>query len=125
MAKYRQIDIGSVKTISIKKRKSKVRLQDFAGVFDSQRGSFAGFIKSLPHILVAEDLRNFAIDVVTAQQRRKPVVVLMGAHVVKVGLSPLLIDLVKRKTITCIAMNGAAAIHDVETALFGQTSEDV
>jgi deoxyhypusine synthase len=55
----------------------------------------------------------------------KPVIVLMGAHVIKVGLSPLVVDLIKRGVITCVAMNGAAAIHDVETAMWGKTSEDV
>ena len=125
MTPYRQIDISKVKTISIKSRKSKVHLQDFAGVFDPKRQSFSSFIKSLPHILVAEDLRDFVDDVVASARRRKPVIVLIGAHVIKVGLSPLLIDLMKRKMITCIAMNSAAAIHDVETALWGMTSEDV
>ena len=67
----------------------------------------------------------FVDDVVKSVRRKKPVVVLIGAHVIKVGLAPLLIDLMKRKVITCIAMNSAAAIHDVETALWGMTSEDV
>ncbi|MBI1803545.1 MAG: hypothetical protein HY033_01775 [Ignavibacteriae bacterium] len=125
MPSYRQIDISKVKTISIKSRKSKVHQQDFAGIFDPKRQSFSSFIKSLPHILVADDLRNFVDDVVTSARRRKPVIALIGAHVIKVGLSPLLIDLMKRNVITCIAMNSAAAIHDVETALWGMTSEDV
>ena len=114
-----------MKTILIGKRKSKVHLGDFAQVFDAGKGSFKGFVKSLPHILVAEDLRKFTEDVARSHKRGKPFIVMMGAHVVKVGLAPLLIDLVKKNVITCIAMNSAAAIHDVETAMWGKTSEDV
>jgi hypothetical protein len=125
MAPYRQIDFSKIKTISIKTRKSKVRAKDFARVFDAKKGSFAEFAAGLPHILVAQDLRNLVNDITAARRNRKPVVALIGAHVIKVGLSPLLIDLVKKGVISCIAMNSAAAIHDVETALFGTTSEDV
>ncbi|HTK82565.1 MAG TPA: hypothetical protein VL633_09760 [Bacteroidota bacterium] len=125
MAKYRQIDFSKIRTISIGKRKSKVRSGDFAKVFDPKRETFARFVDGLPHILVAQDLRDFAGTIVASRQKNKPVIVLIGAHVIKVGLAPVLIDLVRRKIVTCIAMNSAAAIHDVETALFGTTSEDV
>jgi len=125
MAKYKQADLRKVKTISIASRKSKVRTSDFAKVFDPRKESFSAFVRSIPHILVAEDLRRFVGDVIRARRRKKPVIVMIGAHVIKVGLSPILIDLMKRKVITAIAMNSAAAIHDVETARFGQTSEDV
>ncbi len=125
MSKFRQADLAGVTTISIRKRKSKVRPEDFARVFDPRSGSFDGFVRSLPNILVARDLRMFVGDVLRAHRRRKPVIVLMGAHVIKVGLTPLLIDLLRRRVIDCIAMNGAAAIHDVETAMWGRTSEDV
>ncbi len=125
MAKYKQADLSKVKTISIKARKSKVEFHSFARVYNPAKDSFGTFIESLPHILVAEDLRRFVDDVENARRQKKPVIVMMGAHVVKVGLSPLLIDLAERGVITCLAMNSAAAIHDVETALFGKTSEDV
>lgn len=125
MASYKQIDLGKVKTISMKSRKSKVSFDHFARVFDPQKESFSAFVRSLPKILVAEDLRLFVDDIVNSVRKRKPVVALIGAHVVKVGLSPLLIDLVKRNVISCVAMNSAAAIHDVELALWGKTSEDV
>ncbi|MBI4547796.1 MAG: hypothetical protein HY707_07445 [Ignavibacteriae bacterium] len=125
MAKYKQVDLSKVKTISIKKRKSKVRFEDFAEVFNPKKQSFSEFVKSLPHILVAEDLRVFVSDVVTAHKRKKPIIALIGAHVIKVGLAPLIVDLLQRHIITGIAMNSAAAIHDVETALWGKTSEDV
>jgi len=114
-----------VKTLSIAKRKSKVRLEDFARVFDAKNDAFSGFIDSLPHILVAEDLRSFVDDAAQSRKKGKPFIVMMGAHVVKVGLAPLLIDLINQGVITCIAMNSAAAIHDVETAKWGKTSEDV
>ena len=125
MPKYKQIDLSKVKTISIKKRKSKVQFRDFAEVFNPKKQSFSAFVKSFPHILVAEDLRQFVNDVVTSRKRKKPIIALIGAHVIKVGLAPLIIDLLQRRIITGLAMNSAAAIHDVETALFGKTSEDV
>lgn len=124
MAHYKQIDLSNVKTISIATRKSKVRIKDFARVFEPKQ-SFSKFVNTLPHILVAEDLRKFVEDVVKSVKKRKPVIAMLGAHVIKVGLSPLIIDLLKKKIITCVSMNSAAAIHDVETAKFGMTSEDV
>jgi hypothetical protein len=75
--------------------------------------------------LVARDLKSLASDIVRAHRQRKPVVFMMGAHVIKVGLSPLLIDLMECGIITAIALNGAGIIHDSELALFGITSEDV
>ena len=125
MSEYKQIDLRKVKTISIGHRKSKVRPAQFASIFDPRREPFSKFIQSFPHILVAEDLRSFVDDVVQSVRRRKPVMVMLGAHVIKVGLGPLLIDLVDRKIITSVSMNSAAAIHDVETAMWGKTSEDV
>ncbi len=125
VAKFTQADLSKVKTISMKSRRSKVQVRDFAKPFDPSAGRFGEFVKSLPRILVAQDLRDFVDDVASARRRRKPVLVMLGAHVVKVGLAPLLIDLMKRKVITALALNSAAAIHDVESTLFGQTSEDV
>ncbi|HCV43694.1 MAG TPA: hypothetical protein DGH68_09440, partial [Bacteroidetes bacterium] len=125
MSKFKRADLSKVKTISIKKRKSKVTPDDFAKVFDGKKGSFADFADSLPRILVADDLRSLADDIIAARKKNKPVILMMGAHVIKVGLSPILIDLIKRNMITAVAMNSAAAIHDVETAMWGQTSEDV
>ena len=125
MTSYRRADLSKVKTISIKKRKSKVSPKDFAVPFDEQRNSFSEFVGSMPHILVAEDLRSLVTDVVASRSRKKPVILFMGAHVIKVGVSPVVIDLVKRGVISAVAMNSAAAIHDVETAMWGKTSEDV
>jgi hypothetical protein len=125
MTRYPRADLSKVKTISIRTRESKVSPQQFAVPFTGKRDSFSAFVNGLPDILVARDLRGLVRDIVRAKQKRKPVVLMMGAHVVKVGLAPVVIDLMERKVITAVAMNSAAAIHDVETALWGQTSEDV
>ena len=124
MSKYIQINLSGVKTISIKGRKSKVTPKDFAKPL-AAKASFSDFADSLPQILIAKDLRALVKDIVSAYVKKKPVILMMGAHVVKVGLSPLIVDLLKRGVITHVAMNSAASIHDVETAMWGQTSEDV
>lgn len=123
--KQKRADLSKVRTISVRRRKSKVTPADFAIPFDAEGDSFRRFVDSLPRILVAEDLRSVASDVVRARRRKAPVLVMIGAHVVKVGLAPVLIDLMERGAVTALAMNSAAAIHDVETALWGKTSEDV
>jgi len=125
MSRYKSADLSKVTTISIKSRKSKVTPADFALPFDGHGGSFEEFVDSLPDILVARDLKRVVTDILDARRKGKPVILMMGAHVIKVGLSPVLIDLVKKDLVTAIAMNSASAIHDVETAMWGQTSEDV
>lgn len=125
MSKFTRADLSRIQTISIKSRKSKVRLSDFGRPFDGANAAFAAFADTLPNILVAADLRVLVGDIIRSRQKNKPVVLMMGAHVIKVGLSPIIIDLVHRNIITAVAMNSAAAIHDVETAMWGKTSEDV
>lgn len=125
MTQYKRADFSRVRTISIRDRKSTVKPGDFAVPFDARRNSFSQFTRSLPKILVGNDLRSLVEDIVRSRKRRAPVILMMGAHVIKVGLSPLIIDLLKRNIVTAVAMNSAAAIHDVETALWGKTSEDV
>ena len=125
MAKFKQIDLSGVKTIPIAARKSKVTTKDFARVYNPRKEPFSRFVASMPHVMIADDLRRVVEDIVKARRRKKPVIMLIGAHVIKVGLSPLIVDLVKKRVITALAMNGAAAIHDVETAMWGKTSEDV
>jgi hypothetical protein len=125
MTKYKQIDISGVKTISIKRRKSKVTPNDFAKPLDAMNASFKDFSNSLPRILIGNELRDLVKDIVRARTKKKPVILMMGAHVIKVGLSPLIVDLLKRDVITHVAMNSATSIHDVETAMWGHTSEDV
>jgi hypothetical protein len=124
MPKYPKIDLTKVKTYSIDQRPSKISSAEFAQ--PHQPGaSFASFFDSLPQILKAKDLHEFVDRIVAAYQKGKPVLFMMGAHVIKVGLSPVIIDLMERRVITCVAMNGAGVIHDIEIAYFGQTSEDV
>ncbi len=125
MTKHKRADLSRVRTISIKTRKSKVRPGDFARPFDEQKDSFRLFVEGLPDILQAQALRRLVADVLAARKKRKPVLLMIGAHVIKVGLAPVIIDLLRRNVITAVAMNSAAAIHDVETAMWGQTSEDV
>jgi hypothetical protein len=125
MTRYRRADLSKVKTISIKTRKSNVRLSDFAVPFNSRKDSFAQFARSFPKILVARDLQTIVDDIVKARKKSRPVILMLGAHVIKVGLAPMIVDLIKEKIITAVAMNSAASIHDVETAIWGQTSEDV
>lgn len=125
MSKYKQIDMSGVRTISIRSRKSKVTLGDFANSIDAKHASFGEFIDSLPRILIGNELRDLVADIVRSRKKGAPVILMMGAHVIKVGMSPIVIDLVRRGVITHVAMNSAAAIHDVETAMWGHTSEDV
>jgi hypothetical protein len=113
-----------VRTYPLARRKSKVRLKDFARPH-RKGGSVADFLGSLPRILAGETLRALAADLRRARARRKPIVWGLGGHVLKVGLSPLLIDLMDRGFVTGIALNGAGVVHDFELAVAGQTSEDV
>jgi hypothetical protein len=125
MPRASRVQMKKVRTISIRRRASKVGADSFGAAFDPATGTFAGFVGSLPEILAAGELRAFVAAVVKAHRAGLPVIAMMGAHVVKVGLSPVIVDLIRRKIITCVAMNSAAAIHDAETALWGVTSEDV
>ena len=84
--------------------------------------TFAAFVDSLPDLLVARDFRMVVAAIVAAHRASRAIVVMLGGHVVKTGLSPLLIDLCERRVITHVAMNGSAAIHDYELARFGATS---
>jgi len=122
--KNKEIDLKKVKTIPIGTRKSKISTKDMAKLYKSG-SSFNQFMESLPPVLKADDLKKVAGTIVKASKNGKPVVWMMGAHVIKCGLSPIIIDLMENKIITMICMNGAGAIHDLELACFGHTSEDV
>jgi hypothetical protein len=110
--------------VPVAQRPNKVSASEFAHPPATDR-SFAAFLASLPDILVARDFRRVVAAIVDAARRRRAVIVMLGGHVVKTGLAPLLIDLMQRRVITHLAMNGSAAIHDYEIARFGATSEDV
>jgi hypothetical protein len=118
------ITLGAVRTYPLASRKSKVSVRDFAKP-TGRNTSLTKFLESLPNILAAEDLRNLLSAIHTARKQRKPILWGIGGHVIKVGLGPILIDLMKRGFVSGIAMNGAALIHDFEIALAGNTSEDV
>ncbi len=124
MSRYREIDIENVHPISIETRKNKVNVDEFASPCKTGM-TFRDFWHSLPNILEGEGLREFVSHVVEGHRRKKPFVWMMGAHVIKCGLSPVLIDLMERGIITTVSLNGAGPIHDTELAYWGQTSEDV
>lgn len=120
----REIDLARVKTVPIAVRPNKVRAEEFASAPGDDR-SFSAFVKTLPDALKAQDFRKVVDAIVRAANRKRAVIVMLGGHVVKTGIGPILIDLMKRGVITHLAMNGSAAIHDYEIARFGGTSEDV
>jgi hypothetical protein len=101
-----------------------VSLAEFARPH-ARGGTVAAFLGSLPRILGSEALRRLAAEVLRARSRRKPILWGLGAHVLKVGLSPVLIDLMERGYATGLALNGAGVVHDFELAVAGRTSEDV
>ncbi|PYO11098.1 MAG: hypothetical protein DMD30_01320 [Gemmatimonadetes bacterium] len=108
----------------MERRPNKVAAAEFASPPGTDR-SFAAFLKSLPDVLVARDFLQVVNAIATAAKERRAVVAMLGGHIVKTGLAPLLIELMNRRVITHLAMNGSAAIHDYEIARFGATSEDV
>jgi hypothetical protein len=126
MSKYskRPLDFSGLRTIGLKERGGKVKTADFAGVYRKGSG-VAGWLDSLPHILAGASFRGVVEAVWTARARRRALIWALGGHVIKCGLAPVLIDLMRRGYVTVFALNGAAAIHDFEIARAGHTSEDV
>ncbi|MBI3755717.1 MAG: hypothetical protein HY265_06120 [Deltaproteobacteria bacterium] len=124
MKTFKPISNKGLKTYFLKSRKSKVNAHDFAKPFKPDNG-FKIFLDSLPNILAADNLKQIASSVAAAHKNHKAVVVGMGAHVIKVGLSPIIIDLMEIGIINAVAMNGACIVHDFESAYAGMTSEDV
>jgi hypothetical protein len=121
---YEEFDVSGIHTYPLNSRKSKVSAQDFARAVE-RGASFKTWLDSLPAVLGAADIRRAAAAIVTAKRRNAGVIWGIGAHVIKTGLSPVLIDLMKRGFVSALAMNGAGIIHDFEVALSGATSEDV
>ena len=118
------LDLTRVRTYPLSARISKVSVKEFAR--PHKRGArFPGFVGSLPRILAADQLRGVAANLVRGRDRKRPLIWGMGAHVLKVGLAPVVIDLMERGFITAVALNGAGIVHDFETAIAGQTSEEV
>lgn len=122
--KFTPIDTSGVKTYSIKGRTSKVTIDDLASL-PKKGGTVADFYKTLPNLLGAKNLNAVVDAIVTAHKADKTVAIGMGAHVIKVGMSPIIIDLMERGVINSVSMNGAGIVHDFELAFAGFTSEDV
>jgi hypothetical protein len=116
--------LGGVRTYPRSARKSKVDIRDFAKP-SSRAASITKFLDALPNILAAQDLRQLSASIHDARKRKKSIIWGLGGHVIKVGLGPVLIELINKGFISAIAMNGAALIHDFEIAMVGNTSEDV
>ncbi|MGA2434218.1 MAG: hypothetical protein ABSG25_02935 [Bryobacteraceae bacterium] len=126
MSKYGKepLDFAGLETIPIRERGGKVRAEDFARPYEKGAG-LGAWLDSLPRILAGDAFRAAVDAVWNAREKRKPILWGLGGHVVKCGLAPVLIDLMRRGFATAFAMNGAASIHDFEIAIAGQTSEDV
>ena len=121
---YEEFDLSDVRTYPLASRQSKARVEDFARPVE-RGATFKAWLDSLPAILGARDVRRVADALVAARGREAGIVWGIGAHVIKTGVSPVLIDLLRRGYVSALAMNGAGIIHDFEIALSGATSEDV
>src|SRR3972149_8541137 len=124
MRAYRPLDLSGVTTRPVAARAHRVRIEDFgrparAGV------AFGEFMAALPRVLKANDLRAVVDAIVESVRGERPVILGLGAHVIKCGLSPLIIDLIQRGGGSAVALNGGGAVHDFEIATLGATSEDV
>jgi hypothetical protein len=122
--KLRPLVLDKVKTYPLASRASKVSLDDFARPAQPDL-SLKDFLATLPNILAVQNLRELAARMRRARELQKPIIWGIGGHVVKTGLAPLIIDLMKRGFVTAIAGNGSVLVHDAEIAMVGSTSEDV
>ncbi len=122
--KVKPLSPAGLKTYPLASRPSKVDVRGFAKAYDP-RGPFAKFLASLPDFLAAGDLKFLVKAMDKARRSRRAILFGLGAHVIKVGLNPILIDLMDRGWISGLALNGAGIIHDFEVAFAGRTSEDV
>ena len=121
---FTPIKLNKVKSAPLKDRKSKVSIQNFGKAY-TRSCNFREFLNCLPDILAAKDLKEIVTEITTAYKAKKTIVLAIGAHVIKVGLNPILIDLMEKGIISAIALNGAGIIHDSEIAMVGHTSEEV
>ena len=118
------LSLEGVSTYPLASRPSKVSLDDFASPVQAD-SSLKDFLASLPNILAVQSLREIAARMRRARELQKPIIWGIGGHVIKTGLAPLVIDLIKRGFVTAIAANGSVLVHDAEIAMVGSTSEDV
>jgi len=118
------LDLTGVRTYPLADRKSQLTLSEFARPHAAGQG-LGAFLDGMPRVLAADTLRRVAAEILRARKVGRPIVWGLGAHVLKVGLSPVLIDLMERGLVTTVALNGAGIVHDFELAVAGHTSEDV
>jgi len=121
---HAEFDLGGLRTYPLKSRPGKVRVDQFARPH-AAGGGLGGWVESLPRLLAGADFRAVVEAVVSARAAGRAVIWGFGAHVIKTGLAPILVDLMERGFVTALATNGAGIIHDFEIALAGATSEDV
>lgn len=124
MTEIKPISLEKVKSYPLKGRKSKIRLEHFGRAW-APGGSLSDWLKTLPHTLAAEDMKEAVERILRAHSSGKTIILAMGAHPIKVGLNPVILELMERGLITGLALNGAGIIHDSEIAMVGHTSEDV
>ncbi|MCK9328397.1 MAG: hypothetical protein PHY08_10500 [Candidatus Cloacimonetes bacterium] len=122
MSKYREFDFNNLKKYSVGNRQSKVNIDEFSKVKDV---TLSNFIDCIPNILKGKDLKEFINRTFQAYKSIKPVILGIGGHVIKTGMAPLIIEMMKLGIIKGICCNGSVVIHDFEISCFGQTSEDV
>lgn len=118
------LELDKVKTYSLASRPSKVKLQDFAKPIGTD-ASLSEFLESLPSVLAGQTIRELAERIRRARELKKPIIWGIGGHVIKTGLAPIIIDLMKHGYVSAIAANGSVLVHDSEIATVGSTSEDV
>lgn len=119
-----KLNLARLRTYPLHTRHSKVKMSEGAAPW-RRGGSFQKFLQTLPDILAGETFKKVVSAIIEARQLGKPVILGMGAHPTKVGLNPILVDLMRKEIITAVAVNGAVVIHDFELAYQGQTSEEV
>jgi hypothetical protein len=118
------LDFSGLNTYSVYGRHSKVSVDDFAAPMHAGM-TVRQLLAALPKQLAGVDFPDLVTRIATAHQQKRPIILGMGAHVIKVGLNPVLIDLMQRGIVTALALNGAGIIHDSEIAMVGKTSEEV
>ena len=124
MERPKPVDLTQVKTYPIRERETKVDFSLMAKVPNVHQ-PLAEFFECLPPVLKGRELLVACQRIAEARLRDRGVVLMMGAHVIKVGLSPIIIKMMEERLVTCVVLNGAGAIHDFEMSMFGHTSEDV
>ncbi|MES2572169.1 MAG: hypothetical protein V4710_19205 [Verrucomicrobiota bacterium] len=122
--KFQPLDFSRIRTYPVADRANKVALEAFAQPHTAGK-SFLGFLEAMPDFLAVQDLKKTVAAMVQAVRNGRPVLLMMGAHSIKVGLNPIFIDAMQRGLVNAVAFNGAGAIHDFELCYQGETSEDV